>query len=106
MRVLFVGEGSTDIGRPDFAPIHPRPAGGIVPALTRRVCPTIGDSLAIRWTEIPRLSREKAKGFAAKVAAALLLSHKHGCVGTICVVDCDGCPERLGELCDGRDRGT
>jgi hypothetical protein len=105
VKVLFVGEGNTDIGRVDFAPNQPRPAGGVVATLARRVCPAISDSLAIRWTEITRLSRTKARGFAGKVAAALLLSQVYECCGTICVVDCDGNPDRLDELHEGRDRG-
>ena len=55
MRVLFVGEGNNDIGYSSPSPNQPRPAGGVIPALARKVCPAIGDSLAIRWTDIPRL---------------------------------------------------
>jgi hypothetical protein len=107
VNVLFVGEGSNDIGCADYSPNQPRSAGGVVPTLARKLCPLIGDSLAIRWTEITRFSKGKVRrGFAAKVAAAMLLSQAHGCSGTICVLDCDGCPERLDELQEGKERGA
>lgn len=97
MKVLFVGEGTHDIGGVGEIWARPRPATGVVPTLARRVCPTIGDdSIALAWREIPRFSRHTRKGFEAKVASAMLLSaRKLDCAGTVCVVDRDGDESRL-----------
>jgi hypothetical protein len=106
MKVLFVGEGPHDVGSSEFAP-KPQQASGVVPCLSRKVCPDIGiDSVAFYWREIPVLNREKKKrGFAAKVASAIVLSNKYQCQGTICVTDRDGDETRLGSMEEGIERG-
>jgi hypothetical protein len=106
MKVLFVGEGPSDIGKQ--LGVHPRPAKGIVSALARRICPAIGtDSIAISWVEIPRLNRsQKGKGFEAKAAAAIALSaERFHCEGTVCVLDRDRDSQRMKALEAGRARG-
>lgn len=106
MKLLFVGEGSQDIGRPEFAP-KPRPAGGVVAVLARRLCPAISaDSIALSWRKIPVLDRKKrGKGFAAKVTSAILLAAQQGCAGTVCVVDRDRDDGRLQQMEEGKNRG-
>ncbi len=107
MRVLFIGEGSHDIGPPTFDP-QPRPATGTVPTLTRRVCPEVDDgSLALSWREIPILDKRQArKGLAAKVERAIVLSaEKFGLAGTVCVTDQDRDERRLAGMEEGQVRG-
>src|SRR6476660_8078031 len=93
---------ATDVGQPDFAP-RPTTARGVVPALSRRLCPAIDEqSLAIFWREIPVLNLEKKhKGLAAKVGSAIILACKHGCAGTVCVADNDDDDGRLARLEQG-----
>ncbi|HVA46423.1 MAG TPA: hypothetical protein VNH11_08620 [Pirellulales bacterium] len=101
MKVLFVGEGPHDVGSPNRIPGQPRPAGGTIPTLTRRVCDRVApDSIAITWSEIPRFHASgKKRGFPAKIMAAVLLSMRSfGCAGTIAVADRDGKAERNAEL--------
>ncbi len=108
MKVLFIGEGPTDIGHSGMDPDRPRPATGPLAILARKVCPQIdADSLALRWVEIARFDpRGKKKGWEAKVAAAILLSaRKFDCDGTICIADRDRQKERLSEMDAGLQRG-
>lgn len=107
MRLLFVGEGPHDIGRSALSPAEPAPAGGVVPALSRRVVPAIAaESRALRWADIPRFAPSARRGFAGKVAAAVLLSQRRfGLDGTVCVADRDRDAGRLHELQTGRERG-
>jgi hypothetical protein len=97
VKVLFVGEGVHDLGTrgPGFPP---HPASGIVFTLARKVCPAIKEGLAIRWPEVISLApsarksfdrNSLTKGYAAKVRRAILLSHRWGCEGTVCVADGD-----------------
>ena len=105
MKVLFVGEGSDDIGRAEFA-TRPRPAAGAVPTLAKRVVPEIGnDSLAIPWQHITRFSkdRDKATGYAAKVRAAVKIAEMYGCEATVCVPDRDRDPRRIEQLIRGAE---
>lgn len=103
MKVFFIGEGSTDVGRPEWPP-KPRQATGVVPVLSRKVIPNISeDSLAIAWREIPILNpNAKTKGLGRKVQLAGLLAKRNGCVATVCVYDQDGSPERLEQMEAGR----
>lgn len=106
MKVLFIGEGKHDIGRPEFAP-RPQPARGVVYTLARRICPDIADeSIALKWPDIPVLNREKKrKGYAAKVASVLVLAGIHDCEGIVCVADQDREVGRLRLLEEGKERG-
>ncbi len=108
MKLLFVGEGPHDIG-PQVAPIETQnPAAGVVGTLACRAVPTIDkDSSALRWTQLARFHPDARKsGFAAKVAAAILISgRKFGLDGTICVADQDRDRGRLAEMQAGRERG-
>jgi hypothetical protein len=104
MRVLFIGEGSHDIGAPVFAP-EARAASGVIPSLTRRTCPAIAeDSVALTWREIPILDRRKrGRGFAAKVKSAILLSaERFQLAGTVCVADQGRDGTRLPAMEEGR----
>jgi hypothetical protein len=105
MKVLFVGEGRHDIGPAVFGP-HPRPAAGVVSALCRRINPRIAtDSVSLRWQDIATLNRSK-RGLEHKLVAAKELAVRHGCTGTIAVVDRDG-PNgaaRIDDLQNGRSR--
>jgi hypothetical protein len=107
MKVLFVGEGTHDIGRPQFAP-QVRSAHGVVPALAKKVCAGIGeDSVAIFWREIPVLNEKKRKrGLAAKVESALLLAMREHCDGTVCVYDNDRDDQRMASMEDGAARAA
>jgi hypothetical protein len=106
MKVLFVGEGPHDIGSPEFAP-RPSQAVGVIPILARKVSPEIGaDSVGLFWREIPVLNRDKRKkGFAAKVANAILLAVRNKCEGTVCVADQDAEVVRLAAMEEGAERG-
>lgn len=102
-RVLFIGDGEHDIGKPEWPTDAAFPARGVVPALARRVaaidCPA---SLALHWAH-PRLARfpvdrhaTKTRGYAAKLRAARL-HVEHGTLaveGIVCAVDEDRKPER------------
>jgi hypothetical protein len=102
MKVLFVGDGRHDIGRTDGVSNEPQPAGGVVPTLSRRLCPNISaDSLAFKWKDIPRFQRGK-NGYAGKVPAAALKARQYGCMATICVVDRDRDDGRSEQLEDGK----
>ena len=105
MKVLFVGEGPNDVGSPSFAP-RPSPVDGFVPRLARKLSPGISKCVGLFWREIPVLNREKRKrGFAAKVASAIVLAELDGCDGTICVTDQDGDVDRLPAMEEGATRG-
>lgn len=106
MKLLFVGDGKHDVGNPGFG-LQPRPVGGVVFTLARRICSRIAeDSTAMYWRELSVLPQgKKAKGWADRVESAIVLSHQFGCQGTICVIDRDGKPERQQHLEDGRQRG-
>jgi hypothetical protein len=107
MKVLFVGEGRHDIGDSNPNPFHPRPANGTIPALARRICPTIAqESLSLAWTEVRRFnSSAKKHGFPAKIIAAVLVAErKFGCTGTVVVADRDGDAGRHAELEEGLAR--
>ena len=107
MKLLFVGEGPTDVGTPNFA-LPPRHARGPIFILSRKVCPSIdNDCLGFYWREIPILRREK-KGniYAARVAAAMALAYEHGCQGAVVVVDRESKDEdRLKDMEVGIQRG-
>jgi hypothetical protein len=102
MKVLFVGEGRNELGRPDW-PARLRPATGVVPTLSRKVCANIAqDSLAIQWREVAVLNRRKRGNvLAARVQAAIVLALQHGCKGTVCLHDQDREPERLEQMQQG-----
>jgi hypothetical protein len=102
MKVLFVGEGKHDIGRPEFA-VEIRPAQGVVPTLARRVCPYIHESsVAIGWTEVPVLRQKpNLKGLAVKVRSSIALAVRHDCDGIVCVHDSDGEDDRLTDMTAG-----
>lgn len=107
IRVLFVGEGPHDIGRGGSG--QDSPAGGVVAGLARRACPQIAaDSPAMRWTELVRFKpgHVRGKGLRDKAALAVLLSHRRGCAGTICVVDRDRDQDRLPALREGLADGV
>src|SRR5262245_4649635 len=114
MKVLFVGEGNHDIGLSGKSWSQPRPAHGVVPVLSKRVCPSIelggespAASIALAWDDIARFSPTR-KGLEAKVAAAILLSSKQfGCAGTVCVYDQDRDRdgERLSAMKRGKEKG-
>jgi hypothetical protein len=107
VKALFVGEGKHDIGPAGESWSQPRPATGVVPALARRVCPSIGaESIALAWHDISRFSPSARRGLEAKVAAAILLSaRRFDCAGTICVIDRDGDEARLDAMGRGERRG-
>ncbi len=108
MKLLFVGEGKHDIGA-DEGGASPWVAGGVVPALARRVCPQIANnSLALKWRDLPLLNREgKRRGFDRKVVAAVLVSvRRFACAGTVCVADHDGDYSRLREMEAGAERAN
>jgi hypothetical protein len=107
VKVLFVGEGKSDIGPAEFGE-EVRPARGTVFGLVRKIIPDIEeDSPALAWTELRRFHPSgKKHGFEAKVSVAILISaRRFGCKGTVCVTDCDGHPSRLAEMERGQDHG-
>lgn len=106
MKLLFVGEGATDIGSPNFA-LPPRRATGVLFILSRKVCPSIdSECSAVFLQELQILNREK-KGniYAARVAKAMVLAAIHRCEGTVFVVDQDNDEDRLKHLEEGIQRG-
>lgn len=103
-----MGEGPHDVGRPAASPQDASAAAGVVPALARRIVPGLSsESLAVRWTELPRFHPfAQKRGYEARVAAALLISQrKYRLDGTICVADQDRDKDRLAAMQAGRDRG-
>jgi hypothetical protein len=104
MKLLFVGEGPTDVGSPGFA-LPPRPATGVIFILSKKICPSIStESFAYYWRELQVLNREKKGSIdAAKVAQAIFLAARHGCDGTVFVLDADR--HALEELERGVERG-
>ncbi len=106
MKILFVGEGSGDIGKAEHE-LSPRPARGAVAVLARKACPKISrDSVAIQWIQIKLYSSKTRNGFAAKVAAAMVLAaQRFGCDGTICVADKDRDNDRLTAMEEGIAKG-
>ena len=106
MKVLFVGEGDHDIG-PQEHGAGPRTARGVVPTLSRKVVPSIDEGCkALAWRELPRFEASaRKKGFAAKVAAAVLVSSRRfDCEATVCVADRDRDAGRLALMAEGKDR--
>ncbi|MBA3550460.1 MAG: hypothetical protein H0T76_28630 [Nannocystis sp.] len=102
-RVLFIGDGDHDIGKPEWPTDDAFPARGVVPLLAERV--TAIDrpgSMAMHWAH-PRLARfsvgrpTKTHGYPEKFRAAQL-QVEYGRLpveGIVCVVDEDKKPERL-----------
>lgn len=102
MKVLFIGEGPHEIGHSlaEHNPFQPRRAGGVLPALVRRICPMIQEPVALRWSELSRFRPDvKRVGLSAKVAAAVLLSARRfdcagpyaSTTGTVIRRDCRRC---------------
>jgi hypothetical protein len=106
VKVLFIGEGNNDIGEPGPDPFLPRPAGGTIAPLARKVCPSItSDSVALPWRGLTRLKGGLTRGFAAKIQAAVLVaSRRYGCSGTVLVVDRDRQENRAEELETGASK--
>ena len=85
-RVLFIGDGEHDIGKPEWPTDDAFPARGVVPLLAERA--TAIDrpgSLAMHWAH-PRLARfpvgrsTRTRGYEAKLRAARLHVER----GTLC----------------------
>lgn len=92
MKVLFVGDGPHD--------------AAVIPELARRLCPAIVEHETLFWRDVPRFNLKSGhRGYAGKIAAALVLSERRGYAGTVCVVDRDGDPDRAAAVEDGRTRG-
>jgi predicted signal transduction protein with EAL and GGDEF domain len=113
VKVLFVGEGTHDIGPTEFGtPTHEgRPARGVVPRLAARVVERIdlASSRALGWNQIPLLSRDRERGLDRKVkAAALIASRRMGCAALVCVHDRDGVRNkyRLDDMVRAADEET
>ena len=104
MKILFVGEGSNDIGR--SMPVRDlRPADGVVSALCRKLQPNISiESVAIQWKELSGFPKDKKKaGYVHKLRAAVEVAAMYNCAGTIAVVDEDNQEDRTQRLYDARD---
>jgi hypothetical protein len=109
VKILFIGEGRHDIGGPSPHPRQPRPAGGTIPALARRLSAAVApESVALAWSEISRFNLSaKKRGYPAKIAAAVLLATRNfNCEATITVADRDGKVERYDELLAGVNRAS
>jgi len=101
-RVLFIGDGKHDIGKPEWPSDEAFPARGVVPLLAGRVaaidCPA---SVAMPWAH-PKLARfpvvrpTKTRGYEAKLRAARLHVERGTLEveGIVCVVDEDNDAER------------
>ncbi|MEZ4448783.1 MAG: hypothetical protein R3B09_04820 [Nannocystaceae bacterium] len=105
MKVLFVGDGAHDVGKPETR-FHEVPwiaLGGVVPHLARKVVPGIReDSLALTWGDLARLSAVQGSGrvkdYARKVGFAVTIAaRRYGCDAVVAVVDRDGEKSRLVE---------
>lgn len=102
-RVLFIGDGEHDIGKPDWPSDAAFPARGVVPALAGRAAAIdCRASLAMHWAH-PKLARFPVKrhsaathGYPAKIRAAQLQVEYRTIEveGIVCVVDEDRRPER------------
>lgn len=101
MKVLFVGEGTHDIGpagdegaarRGVHAELG-RPARGVVPALACKAVPGIEKSAsrALAWREVALYSGDRKPGLDRKVkGAALIATRRLGLDAVVCVHDRDG----------------
>ena len=108
MKVLFVGDGRTDIGAAVQNPAE-RLAGGPIPILTRKIIHAIDrDSPAISWQDVPRFNPNRQKaGYEHQVTAAIVVSARSfDCQATVCVADQDGDHSRIEAMNRGRDRGV
>lgn len=103
MKVLFVGDGSHDVGTPEFSP-QPRTASGVVATLCRKIVPSISmDSQSLAWREIPLFGLVKKRGLEHRLVAAKEIATRHGCQATIAVADADGdAQRRLASLKSGQ----
>jgi hypothetical protein len=108
VKVLFIGEGPHDVGAAPANPRDLRPARGTVCILARKVCPTIADeSVALTWAAIARFNpKAKKRGFAAKIAGAVLIASRYGCAGCVFVTDRDRDDDRYAALEDGANRSA
>ena len=95
MKALFIGDGTHDVGAPEFC-VEARAATGVVPTLTRKILPKVSaDSVALTWIEIGRYAPDAKRGYDAKVRAAeLLATRRYDCDALVCVADADGDRER------------
>jgi len=100
-RVLFIGDGKHDIGKPEWPTDDAFPARGVVPLLAERIAAIDRPhSVAMHWAH-PKLARfspdrMKTRGYEAKLRAAHL-QVKRGVLpveGIVCVVDEDKKPGR------------
>ena len=101
MRLLFFGEGSSDVGWDEHA--------GVIQILTRKVLATrlgVAPELNARSERLPHL--RKRRGYAAKAEAAINSAHRLGFDGVSIVVDRDGPAnrDRLKLLRKGRDKAA
>ncbi len=101
-RVLFIGDGDHDIGKPEWPTDDAFPARGVVPRLAERVTAIdCRGSVAMHWAH-PKLARfpvarpTKTRGYEAKLRAARLHVERGTLAveGIVCVVDEDKKPER------------
>ncbi len=99
-RVLFIGDGKHDIGKPEWPTDEAFPARGVVPLLAERIA--IIDrpgSVAMHWAH-PKLARfspdRKTRGYEAKLRAARLHVERGTLAveGIVCAVDEDKKSER------------
>lgn len=104
-RVLFIGDGKHDIGKPEWPTDDAFPARGVVPRLAGRVTAIdLSGSLAMHWAH-PKLARfpaarpaemTRTRGYEAKLRAARLHVERGTLAleGIVGVVDEDNDPER------------
>ncbi len=117
-RILFVGEGSTDVGL-ERTPVRLWLAGdtdgpdegkrrGVVPVLVLRALREGMPGAAVEMEAVlTRTRRMHGRGFARKVKAAMVDAQAAGLDGVVFVIDRDGGSgrARLSEMRDGRAKG-
>jgi hypothetical protein len=113
-RVLFIGDGKHDIGKPEWPTDEAFPARGVVPTLAERIAAIDRPgSVAMHWAH-PRLARfpvarsTMTRGYEAKLRAARLHVERGTLAveGIVCVVDEDKKPERRALPGDAHELST
>lgn len=96
MRVLFVGEGVTDVGGERHA--------GVVPRLTEKVLEArVGSPVTLKAERTPLPRFHRSRGYEAKVVIAIKEADREGFDAITIVVDRDGQKERMKKLRQGAD---
>lgn len=107
MRILFVGEGPTDVGRQTCCdPSDSEALGAVAPVLVRKILEAHASRHSVRFDFVPRrFGWVRRGGFQRKIQTSMALAREQGFDAVVALTDRDGPSNhgRLKALRAGRD---